>query len=96
MQKNNTEKGYKEGHHLMFADHVDITNISRCLKYCFIRDNVVSQTTASEISCNVWVWIDYDNREIVTAECGCVLQRVVQAYSRPVIFFTKTYQNLHF
>lgn len=73
--KSISEKGYREGHNLMLADHVtnvEFNNISSCLKFCFIRGEVTPQTRIGETPYKVWICVNHDSLEILTGECCCI------------------------
>ena len=67
------EKAFKEGLNLSNGNHVsnvEFNNIAECLKYCFMRGEVVPQTRISE-SHKVWVCLNSITCAILTGECGC-------------------------
>ena len=69
------KKVFKEGKNLQLANHVrsvEYNNISDCIKYCFIRGEVVPQTRISESPYKVWICMHTEVCEILTGECGCV------------------------
>ena len=74
-KKSVAEKGFKEGKNLQLANHVrsvEYNNISDCIKYCFIRGEVVPQTRISESPYKVWICMHTEVCEILTGKCGCV------------------------
>ena len=68
------EKAFKEGPNLSNGNHVsnaEFNNIAECLKYCFMRGEVVPQTRISESHYKVWVCLNSITCAILTGECGC-------------------------
>ena len=106
-KKSISEKRLKEGANLQHANHVknvEFNNISDCIKFVFLRGQVVPQTRVSEKPYKVWVGLNnLASCEILTGECGCIA-----GYSescKHVICvttlcrtscFTWSQQNLHF
>ena len=74
-KKSISEKGCKEGANLHRANHVrnvQFNNISDCIKYGFIRGEVVPQTRVNEKPYKVWVCLNLETCQILTGECGCI------------------------
>ena len=68
------EKAFKEGLNLNngnHVSHVEFNNIAECLKYCFIRGEVVPQTRIGESRYKVWVCLSSISCAVLTGECGC-------------------------
>ena len=74
-KKSISEKGCKEGENLQRAGHVrnvQFNNISDCIKFGFVRGEVVSQTRVNENPYKVWVCLNLKTCQILTGECGCI------------------------
>lgn len=74
-QKSLAVKALNEGENLINAGHVknvEFNNISQCLRYCFVRGDVIPQTRVNETPYKTWVCMTIDNHEVLTGECGCI------------------------
>ena len=74
-KKSISEKGCKEGANLHRANHVrnvQFNNISDCIKYGFVKGEVVPQKRVNEKPYKVWVCLNLETCQILTGECGCI------------------------
>ena len=75
-KKSISEKGLKEGANLQHANHVrnvEFNNISDCIRFVFLRGQVVPQSRVCEKPYKVWVCLNnLASCEILTGECGCI------------------------
>ena len=75
-KKSISEKGLKEGANLQYANHVrnvEFNNISDCIRFVFLRGQVVPQSRVCEKPYKVWVCLNnLALCEILTGECGCI------------------------
>ena len=68
LSKNNDRNLYESRH----VTEVEYNNISDCVKFCYVRGQVVPQARIGEELYTVWVCLSTGNGDILTGECGCL------------------------
>ena len=74
-KKSISAKGFNEGANIQRANHVrnvEFNNISDCIKFVFLRGEVVTQTRVNEKPYKAWVCLNVETYQILTGECGCI------------------------